>query len=96
MGAAVAPRVEGLPADRRLTLQVRQRLPRGSLAGAAEAGRVPPRAGLGQAWLRLGTFRSRGNGAAVLPAFRVESSGTYVLRVVVAGRYWYLKVRCVA
>jgi hypothetical protein len=45
-------------------------------------------------WTNLGYFRSRNDGGATLPAFRVESRGTYLLRVTVGeGRYRFLKVR---
>lgn len=72
---AIAPRVSGLPGDRRLILRVRE----------------------DDKWVRLGAFRTRENGTAILPAFRVESRGIYTLRIAVGdNRYRYLKVRGVA
>ena len=45
-------------------------------------------------WERLGAFRSDRRGRAVLPAFRVEIAGGYLMRVPVGGeRFLYLKVR---
>ncbi len=72
VGAAVAPRVQGLPADGRFSMQVRD----------------------DSSWAFLGTFRSGPRGGATLPAFRIESRGTYVLRIPIgSSQYRFLKVR---
>ena len=48
----------------------------------------------GDSWARLGRFRTRDDGSAQLPPFRVTERGNYLLRIPIGGdRYKYLKVQ---
>ena len=45
-------------------------------------------------WVRIGGFTSSDRGRAILPAFRVDGPGLYLMRVPLGDdRYKYLKVR---